>query len=260
MHKVRQVRFQFPAAFVELARALAGEFGKRDIAGALALPLSTVYRWSTRASTSSVGLASGWSRRCDADATRHVDALVASCEADGFDVRAAVARLVPTLPAGEAESPPRSRRRRFLAQFAGRDATDEPTAPLRERLLRARSEIDAHYYTRLSCQSLARIAGMSKFNFVRGFRAEFGISPYRYLNVIRVEHAKHMLALTDQPLHLVAAGVGFTSASSLARAFKRYAGNSPSRFLFRLAAARTESRRVAPGHASMAARGIPTAP
>jgi AraC-like DNA-binding protein len=263
MHKVRQVRFQFPAAFVELVRSLASEFGKRDIANALALPLSTVYRWSTQSSSPPAGLAPGWARRGEGTAAQQIDALVASSEADGFDVRAAVARLVPALPVrspGAAESPRRSGNREFLAQFADRGAADGPDASAQDRLLRARSEIDTHYYTRLSCQSLARIAGMSKFNFIRGFRAQFGISPYRYLNVVRVEHAKHMLALTDQPLQLVAASVGFASASSLARAFKRYAGNSPSRFLFRLAAARAERRRVASGRVSMGPRGIPAAP
>ena len=50
---------------------------------------------------------------------------------------------------------------------------------------------------------------MSKFNFIRSFRAAFGVSPYRYLILVRVDHAKHMLALTHQPLPVVAASVGF---------------------------------------------------
>ena len=258
MHKVRQVRFQFPPAFVELVRALGGEFSKRDVAGAMALPLSTVYRWSAQAATRSAALAPGWARRGDAAATQHVDTLIAACEADCFDLRDSVARLVPALPAlaaGEKDSPFRRGSHGFLAQFTPRHALDDPADCPQARLLRARNEIDRHYYTRLSCTSLARVAGMSKFNFIRGFRAEFGISPYRYLNVVRVEHAKHMLALTEQPLHLVAASVGFSSASSLARAFKRYAGNSPSRFLFRLAAAR-----AAPARRSIDARGVRAAP
>lgn len=237
MQKIRQVRFQFPAAFVELVRALGADCGKREIANALSLPLSTVYRWSAVPPTPSTELAPGWTRRADPATARSVAALIAACEADGLAVRTPVARLAPGLTQtafGDAEAF-RARVRCALAHFASRDARTDQAAQPHDRLLRAKREIDVHYYTRLSCRSLAHIAGMSKFNFIRAFRAAFGVSPYRYLILVRVDHAKHMLALTDQPLPVVAASVGFASASSLARAFKRFVGASPSRFLCRRA-------------------------
>jgi AraC-like DNA-binding protein len=123
-------------------------------------------------------------------------------------------------------------------------------SPPRCRVLLAKMEIEQHYYTRLSCESLAHSVGMTKFHFIKTFRAAFGTSPYQYLNQVRVRHATHMLALTNQPLRLVAASVGFSTASSLARAFKRFAGASPANLMHKIAPA------AAPVRPDSAAAGI----
>jgi transcriptional regulator GlxA family with amidase domain len=65
------------------------------------------------------------------------------------------------------------------------------------------------------------------------------------LNKVRVDHAKHMLALTDQPMHMIAASVGFGSASSLSRAFHRFAGASPSNLFHKVAPALNDARSAA---------------
>ena len=105
-------------------------------------------------------------------------------------------------------------------------------------------EIDRHYYTRLSCEGLSAIAGMTRFNLIKSFKQAFGVSPYRYLNQVRVDHARHMLALTSQPMHMIAAAVGFGSVSSLARAFKRFAGASPAYVQRKVAVMPDETRSV----------------
>ncbi len=83
---------------------------------------------------------------------------------------------------------------------------------------------------------------MSRFNLIKAFKHAFGVSPYRYLNQVRVDHARHMLALTDQPMHMIAAAVGFGSVSSLTRAFKRFAGASPAHIHRKLAVMPSETR------------------
>ena len=113
------------------------------------------------------------------------------------------------------------------------------------RVYLAKVEIDQHYYTKLSCESLSDLIGMSRFNFIKAFKAAFAVSPYQYLNQVRVDHAKHMLALTGQPMHMIAASVGFGSASSLSRAFKRFAGASPANIFHKVAPAMSDSRAVA---------------
>ena len=118
----------------------------------------------------------------------------------------------------------------------------DASADMVSRVVMVKIEIDRHYYTRLSCESLSAIARMSRFNMIKAFKHAFGVSPYRYLNQVRVDHARHMLALTDQPMHMIAAAVGFGSVSSLTRAFKRFAGASPAYVHRKLAVMPSETR------------------
>lgn len=262
MSRERQVRLQFPAAFIHLVRVLDTECDKRAIASALSLPLSTVYRWTSQRTPLPIELNAGWTQRFDEAVAAHIDKLIVDCHTQGFDLRRHVARLIPKAMGHSSRDLAASFEGgaySFIARLPGQNVIGQVRFPtgadgsvevasnvldiangtsnLQSRLLLAKMEIDQHYYTRLSCDALAQIVGMTKFNFIRAFRATFGISPYQYLNQVRVEHAKHMLALTAQPLQLIAASVGFTSASSLARAFKRFAGASPANFLCKVAPA-----------------------
>src|ERR1700759_377269 len=97
MHKLRQVRLHYPDAFVELALALQADYDKRDVAVTLAVPLSTLYRWAVENRGRQDVLAAGWSQRRQPDELHRLTVLVAQCESDGFQIAAAVSRLVPML-------------------------------------------------------------------------------------------------------------------------------------------------------------------
>jgi AraC-like DNA-binding protein len=261
MQKLRQVRLNYPDAFVELALALQTDYDKRDVAAALSIPLSTLYRWVVDHRGQPRRAAPGWSRRSDVDALNYIGTLVDACEGEGFQIAANVSHLVPKLAASPNEA--RNFLRRMQNQIVigklsfprgmdiGRnDAALEFTAngaPSNaiSRVYLAKLEIEQHYYTKLSCERLAMLVGMSRFNFIKAFKAAFSVSPYQYLNQVRVDHAKHVLALTGQPLHMIAASVGFGSASSLSRAFKRFAGASPANIFHKVAPAMNDSRVVA---------------
>jgi transcriptional regulator GlxA family with amidase domain len=98
------------------------------------------------------------------------------------------------------------------------------------RIGAARKQIDRCYYTRLSCQSLAETARMTKWHFIRTFGALVGTSPYNYLMHVRVAHAKRLLRATTHSLQTIAAAVGFDTASSLCRAFVSVEGASIANF------------------------------
>ncbi len=258
MHKLRQVRLSYPDAFVELAVALALDADKRNVAAALSIPLSTMYRWVFERREEASVFARGWTvQRTDAQRA-HINTLVAACERDGFEVRTALNRLLPgmAVPRAVTVQPlPNSGGRIIVGRFDTsrglRVQRDDNIQELREgdasadvlgRMVLVKIEIDRHYYTRLSCESLSAIAKMSRFNLIKAFKQAFGVSPYRYLNQVRVDHARHMLALTDQPMHMIAAAVGFGSVSSLTRAFKRFAGASPAHVHRKLAVVQGETR------------------
>jgi AraC-like DNA-binding protein len=232
MSRHRQVRLSYPAVLVELAGYLARRHGRYRAAGALGLPLSTMYRWGEALR------GHGAAARTDACEAAHLDALLAACEAHGFDLRARVHVLEPLAPlrrAGDGTAAPTAfdlPRRPDAGPPIGTGAADDAyrlaprTAGVHARVQRARDEIDRRYYAPLSCEQLAVLAGMSRFHFIRTFRNAYAVSPYRYLMQVRVRHALDLLGTTQQPLDSVAAAVGFDSQSSLCKAFKRLEGVS----------------------------------
>jgi AraC family transcriptional regulator len=82
---------------------------------------------------------------------------------------------------------------------------------------------------RINLDDLARSAGLSRFHFVRAFRAASCTTPARWLRHQRLQVARTLLLTTDQPLRSIAPQVGFADESQLSRVFRREAGGAPSR-------------------------------
>lgn len=82
---------------------------------------------------------------------------------------------------------------------------------------------------------LARAACLSKYHFLRSFKAFTGVTPARYLNGLRIERAQQMLRRhSDVPLSEVARLVGFSEPAALSRAFQRLVGVRPGGYRARL--------------------------
>jgi AraC-like DNA-binding protein len=80
----------------------------------------------------------------------------------------------------------------------------------------------------LSLDDLARQAGLSRFHFVRAFRAAAGTTPMRWLRHQRLHAARALLLTTDLPLRIIASRVGFQDEFQLSRVFRRDVGRAPS--------------------------------
>ena len=76
----------------------------------------------------------------------------------------------------------------------------------------------------------AEMCRMSKFHFLRIFRAVTGVSPIEYRNRIRIEHAKALLRDTFLPVSEIGLSVGYSSPSYFCDAFKREVGVSPKEY------------------------------
>jgi AraC-like DNA-binding protein len=244
MLRRRQVRLSYPQAFVELALLLALRHGRRNCARVLGLPLSTVYRWLEHYRRQPERI-----ERIERSDQAWLDELVGACEAHGFDLRERIRTLEPFAAGNDGGDNPRSifRARSLLREGAapgngtappanaiGAQALRGRSAPLsplvQARVALARREIDRHYYSQLSCEMLAGIAGMSRFHFIRTFKAAFSVAPYHYLMQVRIHHAKLLLGTTQQPLDAVAAAVGFDTQSSMCKAFRSIEGISLATF------------------------------
>ncbi|WP_175970283.1 helix-turn-helix domain-containing protein [Burkholderia sp. BCC0322] len=86
--------------------------------------------------------------------------------------------------------------------------------------------IDASFAQPLNLDTLAAVAGLSVSRFTARFRSEVGLSPHRYLCLVRVRRAQDLLRAGLAP-SVVATEVGFFDQSHLCRHFRRVLGITP---------------------------------
>ena len=94
---------------------------------------------------------------------------------------------------------------------------------------RAREFIHAHLADDLSIDTLASLAGLSPYHFIRVFSRQVGLPPHTYLIQTRVRQAKAMLK-EGRPTAEAAHATGFCDQSHLTRHFKRLTGMTPGKY------------------------------
>lgn len=72
--------------------------------------------------------------------------------------------------------------------------------PCRDEIECACRFIEEHYAERLSLEEICRCAGLSKSTLLRAFSREKGLTPYSYLENIRISEAKKLLGQGVPPL------------------------------------------------------------
>ena len=103
-------------------------------------------------------------------------------------------------------------------------AADLPAIPA--GIAFARSRLDDDLTAPVSLADLAREAGLSRFQFLRGFTRATGLPPHAYLVQRRLQHARRLIAL-GTPLADASAASGFFDQSHLTRHFVRCFGIAP---------------------------------
>jgi len=113
----------------------------------------------------------------------------------------------------------------------GARAPDEVLPHLR----RARDHVDRNYTEPLDLETLAAIAGMSKYHFQRLFTTTYGVSPAAHLSQRRIERAQDLLRATNLTVTEVCHAVGYSSLGSFSSRFRELVGVSPRDFQRRYA-------------------------
>ncbi|WP_399119775.1 GlxA family transcriptional regulator [Streptomyces sp. KM273126] len=153
-----------------------------------------------------------------AGVTSGIDLALALVEEDlGRDTALSIARhLVVFLrrPGNQAQ---------FSAQLAAQTARREP---LRE----VQQWITEHPGDDLTVDSLAARARLSPRHFARAFQAETGMTPGRYVDRVRLEHARRLLEDTADGVEEISRSCGYGTPEAMRRAFLRTLGAAPAEY------------------------------
>ncbi|MER6347087.1 GlxA family transcriptional regulator [Streptomyces sp. NPDC001595] len=164
-----------------------------------------------------------------AGVTSGIDLALALVEEDlGRDTALAVARhLVVFLrrPGNQAQ---------FSAQLAAQTARREPLRDVQQW-------ISEHPAADLSVAALAARARLSPRHFARAFRAETGMTPGRYVDRVRLEHARRLLEDTAEGIERISRSSGYGTPEAMRRAFVRALAASPAEYRRRFRPATTTS-------------------
>ena len=98
----------------------------------------------------------------------------------------------------------------------------------------ARRRLDEAPASAFTLAELAAPSGVSRFQFLRGFARETGITPHAYLLQRRVRLARQLLIAGRTPAE-AAQDAGFADQSHMTRAFHRQFGITPARYRAALA-------------------------
>lgn len=90
--------------------------------------------------------------------------------------------------------------------------------------------IDEHYMEKISLDDLAGIAYLSKYYYTRAFDKIVGMTPYEYLNTVRISKAMNLLIFTGMSVDEIGWQVGFQGSRNLIRQFKKTMGITPGEY------------------------------
>ncbi len=96
-------------------------------------------------------------------------------------------------------------------------------------IAKAMRRLDASPESNVSLAELAALSGVSRFQLLRGFARELGITPHAYIVQRRVRLARRFLVAGQTPVE-AAFRAGFADQSHMTRAFVRQFGVTPARY------------------------------
>ncbi|MFD5839924.1 GlxA family transcriptional regulator [Streptomyces chartreusis] len=153
-----------------------------------------------------------------AGVTSGIDLALALVEEDlGREVALGIARhLVVFLrrPGNQAQ---------FSAQLAAQTAQREPLRDVQRW-------ITEHPDTDLTVESLATRASLSPRHFARAFQTETGMTPGRYVDRVRLEHARRLLEDTADGIEEISRASGYGTPEAMRRAFVKALGAAPAEY------------------------------
>ena len=94
----------------------------------------------------------------------------------------------------------------------------------------AKQWMEKEYQKPLQVEQMAKRLGVSRSYFSSRFQAEVGMSPSKYLTMVRMEQAKQLLQQTDEAMAQIALAVGYQDVFYFSKVFKKSEQLSPSEY------------------------------
>jgi AraC-like DNA-binding protein len=98
------------------------------------------------------------------------------------------------------------------------------------RIIRVLRYLESRVGERHTLADLARVAGLSRYHFLRTFRDVTGTTPHQWLLRARLRESAQRLVCDGAPITEIALEVGFDDLSNFIRSFRTEFGVSPSRY------------------------------
>lgn len=99
-----------------------------------------------------------------------------------------------------------------------------------KRMQRVASYIEDNLGVPMSLADLASISGLSVPQFMRVFRAEFGMPPYQWIISRKIDRAQTLMKSSSYSLTEIAYLLEFSSLQHFSSAFRKFCGISPSEY------------------------------
>jgi AraC-like DNA-binding protein len=87
--------------------------------------------------------------------------------------------------------------------------------------------LEMHYADGIRIEKVAEFIGVDRGYFSRKFQEAYGMTPIKYLQLLKLKEAKRMLESTEYKLSEIALSVGYPDQFSFSKSFKKHFNVSP---------------------------------
>lgn len=99
-----------------------------------------------------------------------------------------------------------------------------------KEIIAVQSFLEENLQCKFTLKALAVKHNMTERTLIRRFKKACDVTPWQYLQSLRIEHARKLLETSNTPLESIVNAVGYEDLSSFTRLFKKYTGLSPSQY------------------------------
>jgi len=120
---------------------------------------------------------------------------------------------------------------KIISQLQRRNLSGHDSEYYRNRLIRSVAYIHTHFRDqKIDQHRLAEISDMNYDYFRHIFKQAYGVSPVQYINRLKIDHSKELLASGLYSIQEISEITGFASQYYFSRYFKNLNGISPSQY------------------------------